>query len=100
MRISESTENGVDFLRCGSDSAPTDIAPVRLPALVKFAIRDSDPPPRTRPLCALIAQLVAGAENLPSARLRRRADPAESAGHYRAIARLAPEAPTTPRRVI
>jgi hypothetical protein len=56
--------------------------------------------PHARPLSALIAQLVAGAENLPTARLRRRADPAESAGLYRAVARLAPEASAAPRRII
>jgi hypothetical protein len=42
-----------------------------------------------RPLAAFLAQLIAKAQDLPSTRVRRRADPADAASVYRAIAGLA-----------
>jgi hypothetical protein len=41
-----------------------------------------------RPLASLLAQLIAKAEDMPVSRERRRADPAEAARAYRAIASL------------
>jgi hypothetical protein len=101
MRISGSSPSGADWPR--RESAVPARAAAQLPALVPIANRDSTSAqwtPAARPLSALVAQLVAGAENLPVARARRRADPAESAAIYRAVASLAPEAATTPRCVI
>jgi hypothetical protein len=42
----------------------------------------------TRPLAALLAQLIAKAQDLPVSRERRRADPAEGARVYRGAADL------------
>jgi hypothetical protein len=41
-----------------------------------------------RPLAAFLAQLIAKAQDLPVSRERRRADPAEGASVYRAVASL------------
>lgn len=41
------------------------------------------------PLAAFLAQLIAKAQDLPATRVRRRADPAEGARVYRAVAGLA-----------
>jgi hypothetical protein len=41
-----------------------------------------------RPLAAFLAQLIAKAQDLPVSRERRRADPAEGASVYRAVAGL------------
>ena len=41
-----------------------------------------------RPLAAFLAQLIAKAQDLPASRERRRADPAEGARVYRAVAGL------------
>jgi hypothetical protein len=48
-----------------------------------------------RPAAALLAQLVAGAQNLPASRARRRADPGDGARLYRAVADL--DAASQPR---
>jgi hypothetical protein len=42
-----------------------------------------------RPLAAFLAQLIAKVQDLPATRVRRRADPAEGARLYRAVAGLA-----------
>ncbi len=42
-----------------------------------------------RPLAAFLAQLIAKAQDLPATRVRRRADPADAASVYRAVAGLA-----------
>ena len=41
-----------------------------------------------RPLAAFLAQLIAKTQDLPATRVRRRADPADVAGIYRAVAGL------------
>jgi hypothetical protein len=52
------------------------------------AAPSSEAAPSARPLAALLAQLIAKAQDLPVSRERRRADPAEGARVYRAAADL------------
>jgi hypothetical protein len=52
------------------------------------AAPSSEAAPSARPLAALLAQLIAKAQDLPVSRERRRADPAEGARVYRAAAGL------------
>ncbi|MEX2129133.1 MAG: hypothetical protein WD871_12955 [Xanthobacteraceae bacterium] len=98
MRISASFGTGVDPTRRDTVLVPKKAEePLRasLPAVVPAPDRPSDiaAPKHVRPVAALLAQLVAGAEDLPATRIRRRADPGQSAQLYRAIDRLGPAAP-------
>lgn len=52
------------------------------------AVASSEAAMPARPLAALLAQLIAKAQDLPASRERRRADPAEGARVYRAAAGL------------
>jgi len=94
MRISASTGAGLGLgpRNAAAGSGSNAIEPVRraLPALVPQPdrFRDSDPDRRVRAVATLLAQLVAGAEDLPATRAKRRADPESGAECYRAIARL------------
>ena len=94
MRISASTGTGLGLGPRNAAAEPRGNAgePLRaaLPALVpqEGRFRDSDPDRRVRAVATLLAQLVAGAEDLPATRVKRRADPESGAECYRAIARL------------
>jgi hypothetical protein len=93
MRISASLGSALDRAGRGSDPAitPDETARVSLPVLVPESARAELAATRNiRPAATLLAQLVAGAENLPTSRARRRADPQSSAGAYRTIADLGP----------
>jgi hypothetical protein len=95
MRIAASEHTGLAFgRRQNALIAPeTAAAPVRsgLPAVVRHRASESRAlAPRHRPVSALIAQLIAGAEDLPSSRVRRRADPGVGMDAYQAAARLGP----------
>jgi hypothetical protein len=93
MRISASVGSGCDRPRPDINQ-PVDSEETRrtsLPALVPEATRSAAAPAVIiRPVATLLAQLVAGAENLPASRVRRRADPQTGADTYRATAELAP----------
>jgi hypothetical protein len=56
--------------------------------------------PRHRPVTALLAQLVAIAENMPTARAQRRADPGTGAEAYRAVAGLGSARPQARSRIV
>jgi hypothetical protein len=78
----------------GQRPAAVEPARVSLPAVIQPLPRATAeaPPPRSRPSAPLIAQLIANSENLPSARSRRREDPAVGSGIYRTMASAAPDA--------
>lgn len=94
MRISASTGTGLGLGPRNAEAGARGNAgePVRagLPALVpqEGQFRDSDPDRRVRAVATLLAQLVAGAEDLPATRVKRRADPQSGAECYRAMASL------------
>jgi hypothetical protein len=97
MRISPNLGTGIDPARRKPASVPEQaVAPARttLPAVVPGADRNDDwaPSKQGRPVTALLAQLVAGAEDLPATRMRRRADPGPSTELYRAVSGLGPAA--------
>jgi hypothetical protein len=78
-----------------ADRHPAERAPAQepirtaLPALVPIhAAARSHDAPRIRPHAALLAQLVATAEDVPGTRARRRADPAAVISCYAAMAAL------------
>jgi hypothetical protein len=72
-----------------------------LPAVLPGHARISTPvPPRNRPLTALLAQLIAGAQDMPNSRVRRRADPGTSVDAYRVVSRLGPALPQARSRFI
>jgi hypothetical protein len=78
-----------DRLQVEPVSAPGPIA-TALPALLPVRAATQSQAHRIRPQAALLAQLVATAENLPGARARRRADPAAVISCYTAMAALKP----------
>jgi hypothetical protein len=94
MRVSASF--GTELNRSGPHPAiggprePCEAQKASLPAVVPAVDdrRADDVRQRIRPAATLIAQLVATAEDLPSARARRRADPRASAERYRAVEEL------------
>jgi hypothetical protein len=95
MRIVASEHTGLAFERRQNTLVAPETAaePVRagLPAIVPNRPPESRAPsPRHRAVSALIAQLIAGAEDLPSSRVRRRADPGVGMDAYQAAARLGP----------
>jgi hypothetical protein len=97
LRISASLGTGIDPARREPTFVPEKaVGPARttLPAVVPAAGRNDDcaPSKQGRPVTALLAQLVAGAEDLPVTRLRRRADPGRSTELYRAVSSLGPAA--------
>lgn len=103
MRVTASLHTGLDTSprrRNPEDSGRQDPPrPASLPAVIPSAdraVRDSAPS-RVRPPSPLLAQLVAGSENLPVARMRRRADPGTTAELYRSVAAGGPLRPRTTR---
>jgi hypothetical protein len=106
MRISATPGTAIDPDR-SNRSAHTTVtaepeAPVPNSALVPVAVdrRFSERSASNRPLAALLAQLMANAQNLPATRARRRADPGEGARLYRAVASLAAVSRPHTRRVV
>ena len=105
MHIHASPNAGLDLKRRQSaPSAPhaagQPLSP-GLPAVIPASNRPSLPAARSnRPVSALIAQLIASAEDMPSARARRRADPASGAESYRAVAGLGPALPHKKSRLV
>jgi len=93
MRISASIGGGFERPRHDIDRSvdSEETRRTSLPALVPGANRSAAASTATvRPAATLLAQLVAGAENLPISRIRRRADPQAGADTYRATAERAP----------
>jgi hypothetical protein len=93
MRISASVGSGCDRPRPDINQSVDSQAArgASLPALVPKATRSATAHAViVRPVATLLAQLVAGAENLPASRVRRRTDPQTGADTYRATAELAP----------
>ena len=56
--------------------------------IVRPVTAPSSPEALARPLAAFLAQLIAKAQDLPATRVKRRADPADAASIYRAVAGL------------
>jgi hypothetical protein len=80
---------------------PEETVRAGLPALVPGAERSNTlATAKNRPVTALIAQLVAGAEDLPASRARRRAEPSIGADAYRMVAGLGPALPRATSRLI
>ena len=71
-------------------------------ALVPVAVdrRFSKRSASSRPAAAVLAQLMASAQNFPATRARRRADPGEGAKLYRAVASLDSAPRPHTRRVV
>lgn len=93
MRIAASLGAGLGFYRQDTGSGETrqaaDAAKPALPAVpTPHDCRTVTSAYRVRPAATLVAQLVAGADNLPAARARRRADPQSAAKLYQAMSEL------------
>jgi len=94
MRIAASTSTGLNLhpRGAGADARDTTEPPVRttLPAVIARPDNslDTDRSASSRSNASFLAQLVAGAEDLPTSRVRRRADPATAIGCYLEIAGL------------
>lgn len=82
----------------GAPEQPRASLPAVIPA--NRVERAETPHPNARPSAALLAQILAGAEDMPSARSRRRIDPAAGTGIYRSIADLGAHAPSRRDRAI
>jgi hypothetical protein len=98
MRIvaSQSAGLGLERRQDAPVAAQNAAEPVRtaLPAIIPNHAPESRAlASRHRPLSALLAQLIAAAEDLPAARVRRRADPGAGMDAYQAAARLGPAKP-------
>jgi len=104
MRISASISTGLGLDRRDHTPAPAQRteAPVRsnLPAVVETPAPRPQAAPQGRPVAALVAQLVAHAENMPTARARRRADAGYGANVYQSVAELGPRPDARTTRVI
>jgi hypothetical protein len=105
MRIvaSQNTDLGFERRQNAPVAAQNAAEPVHtaLPAIIPNHAPESRAlAARHRPLSALLAQLIAVAENLPAARVRRRADPGAGMDAYQAAARLGPAKPMGRSRFI
>lgn len=104
MRIHASPNAGLDLRRRQSvPPAPmaADPLPSGLPAVIQANARPSPAPARSnRPVSALLAQLIASAEDMPATRARRRAEPGIGAESYRAVAGLGPALPHKKARLV
>lgn len=76
--------------------------PVRsnLPAVIERPALRRQAGPQSRPVAALVAQLVAHAEDMPATRALRRADSGYGANVYRSVAELGPRPDARTARVI
>jgi hypothetical protein len=93
MRIKASNGTALDtaflarrFVYLKADAAPAQSTSLTVRPVT--AAPSDEAVTSARPLAALLAQLIAKAQDLPVSRERRRADPAEVAGSYRAAAGL------------
>ena len=106
MRIAASPGTSLTLTRHDKAPAREHAAdePVRasLPAVIEPAgqRRDRAPSPQSRPVAALLAQLVASAEDLPATRAKRRMDPAAGTEIYRMMAGLGLGAPSRKARSV
>jgi hypothetical protein len=105
MRIAASQSTGLDPGRRHNAllaPKPADELPrAALPAVLPGQARNNAPAAsRNRPVPALLAQLIAGAEDMPNSRVRRRADPGASVDAYRAVSGLGPALPQAKSRFI
>jgi len=104
MQIAASQSTGLDLgRRHNALLAPKadELLRTALPTIVPGQVRNSAPvAPRNRPVTALLAQLIAGAEDMPNSRVRRRADPGASVDAYRAVSGLGPALPQAKSRFI
>jgi hypothetical protein len=95
MQISASISTGPGLKRRDHTPAPAQRAeePVRsnLPAIIEQAAPRRRAAPQNRPVAALVAQLVAHAEDMPGSRARRRADAGYGANAYQSVAELGPK---------
>jgi len=99
MRISSSTSTGLSLhpRDTGAGARREAEPPIRaaLPALIvqPGLQHGTDHSARVRAQAQFLAQLVAGIEDMPATRLRRRADPETVIDCYRAVAGLAAQPP-------
>jgi hypothetical protein len=93
VRIAGSVGSGFDPRRRDEKPDAREEPRQTLPVPVR-PVRDSGPriAPNVRPAATVVAQLVAGIEDVPEMRARRRADPGLGTSSYRTIATLAPAA--------
>ncbi len=93
MRVTANSGTGLsaDFLARQPFDQQAEAAPSGSKSLIVPVPAASSPEAAmpARPLAAFLAQLIAKAQDLPASRERRRADPAEGARLYRAVAGLA-----------
>ena len=104
MQIAASQSTGLELGRRRNALVPKaadESLHAALPAVVPGQARDSAPlATRNRPVTALLAQLIAGAEDMPASRARRRADPGASVDAYRAVSGLGPALPLARSRFV
>lgn len=105
MQIAASQSTGLDLgRRHNALLAPKpadELLRAALPAVVPGQARNNAPvATRNRPVPAFLAQLIAGAEDMPNSRVRRRADPGASVDAYRAVSGLGPALPQAKSRCI
>ena len=104
MRISASISTGLGPKRWDHTPAPANGAetPVRsnLPVIVETHAPRHRNLAQGRPVAALVAQLVAHAEDMPATRALRRADAGYGANVYRSVAELGARADAHTARVI
>jgi hypothetical protein len=99
MRISASTSSGFNLHPRDTGAGAREHAeqPVRaaLPAVVveQGNFQSAEHGTRARTHAQFLAQLVAGIEDMPTTRIRRRADPETAIASYRSTAALAGELP-------
>ena len=94
MRVTANSGTGLsaDFLARQPFDQQAEAAPSGSKSLIVRPVPTASSPEAAmpaRPLAAFLAQLIAKAQDLPASRERRRADPAEGARLYRAVAGLA-----------
>ena len=94
MRVTANSGTGLsaDFLARQAFDQQAEAAPSGSKSLIVRPVPPASSPEAAmlaRPQAAFLAQLIAKAQDLPASRERRRADPAEGARLYRAVAGLA-----------
>jgi hypothetical protein len=101
MRISAHLDNGLNLDRRTPTPPQRTDAPARAQLPVVIQPRAERPATASsRPVAALVAQLVAHVEDMPVTREHRRAEPAAGTGAYRSIASLRSNAEPHTARVI
>ncbi len=104
MRISASISSGLDLDQRDRTPAAAQRADEsirsNLPSVIEQAAPRCQPAPQGRPVAALVAQLVAHAEDMPVTRALRRADAGYGANAYQSVAELGPRFDAHTARVI